>query len=72
MTANMDNLYQQLQKEGIKDITFLSFSVDPQVDTPDKIKEFMNKYDLSSATWHFLSGYSQEDINKFAEKNFHK
>ena len=70
MTANMTQLYQQLQEEGIEDITFVSFSVDPEVDTPDKIKEFMNKYELSSANWHFLTGYSQEVINQFAEESF--
>ena len=70
MTANMTKLYQQLQEEGIEDITFVSFSVDPEVDKPDKIKEFMSRYELSSANWHFLTGYSQEKIEKFALNNF--
>lgn len=36
MTANMEKLQNMLQKEGIKDVEFVSFSVDPEVDTPEK------------------------------------
>lgn len=70
MTANMTKLNQQLKEEGIKDIKFVSFSVDPEVDTPEKMNEFMSRYDLNSADWNFLSGYSQETIQQFAEESF--
>jgi protein SCO1/2 len=70
MTANMTRLQNMLKKEGITDVIFVSFSVDPTVDTPEKLKEFMNKYDMNTEKWHFLTGYSQETINQFAQKNF--
>lgn len=70
MTANMTDLNQRLTEEGIENIKFVSFSVDPEVDTPDKIKEYMSRYELDSENWHFLSGYSQESIEEFALKNF--
>ena len=70
MTANMTKLNQQLKDEGIEDIKFVSFSVDPEVDIPEKINEYMSRYELNSAYWNFLSGYSQETINQFAEENF--
>lgn len=70
MTANMTRIYQQLEEEGIENVKFVSFSVDPLVDTPDKIKEFMSRYELDSENWQFLSGYSQETIEDFALKNF--
>ena len=70
MTANMTKLNQQLKDEGIEDIKFVSFSVDPEVDIPEKMNEYMSRYELNSADWNFLSGYSQETINQFAEENF--
>jgi len=70
MTANMTRLQQQLKGEGITDVEFVSFSVDPTVDTPAKLKDFMGNYDLDDSKWHFLTGYKQEEINEFASKNF--
>ncbi|WP_028399988.1 SCO family protein [Ectobacillus panaciterrae] len=70
MTANMARLQNMLTKEGITDVEFVSFSVDPTVDTPEKLKEFIGKYDMNATKWHFLTGYSQEKISSFAQKNF--
>lgn len=70
MTANKKNLYQRLKEEGIETTKFVSFSVDPVVDTPEKIKEYMSRYELDSENWHFLTGYSQKFIEDFALKNF--
>ncbi|MFT9599089.1 SCO family protein [Mesobacillus sp.] len=70
MTANMDILNQKLKKEGINNIKFVSFSVDPDVDTPDRRKDYMKRYDINPDKWHFLSGYSQQTIEDFALKNF--
>lgn len=70
MTANMTKLQKMLKEKGIKDVEFVSFSVDPTVDTPEKLQEFMKKYEMDTSKWHFLTGYSQEEINQFAEKSF--
>lgn len=70
MTFNMSKLNDALVEEGVEDVQFVSFSVDPTVDTPDKIKDFMANYDLAEADWQFLTGYSQEEIEAFAQENF--
>ncbi|RHB50446.1 SCO family protein [Exiguobacterium sp. AM39-5BH] len=70
MTYNMTKLNEALVEEGVEDVQFVSFSVDPTVDTPDKIKEFMANYDLAKADWQFLTGYSQQEIEAFAQQNF--
>ncbi|WP_241138447.1 SCO family protein [Bacillus mycoides] len=70
MTANMAKLQNMLQKEGIKDVEFVSFSVDPEVDTPEKITEFMKVYEMDAKRTHFLTGYTRPDIEKFAKDNF--
>ncbi|WP_191561053.1 SCO family protein [Metabacillus idriensis] len=69
MTAHMTELQKQLKEEGL-DVRFVSFSVDPEVDSPDKLKEFAGKYPLSLENWDFLTGYSQEDIDQFAKNSF--
>ncbi|TCI23546.1 SCO family protein [Exiguobacterium sp. SL-9] len=70
MTYNMTKLNETLVEEGVEDVQFVSFSVDPTVDTPDKIKDFMSDYDLAQADWQFLTGYSQDEIEAFAQQNF--
>ncbi|OGX78344.1 cytochrome c oxidase assembly protein [Exiguobacterium sp. SH31] len=70
MTYNMTKLNEALVEEGVEDVQFVSFSVDPTVDTPDKIKQFMSGYDLAEADWQFLTGYSQDEIEAFAQQNF--
>ncbi|MBJ7985448.1 SCO family protein [Bacillus cereus] len=70
MTANMAKLQKMLDEEGIKDVEFVSFSVDPEVDTPEKITEFMKVYEMDTKRTHFLTGYTRPDIEKFAKDNF--
>lgn len=70
MTANLTKLQQQLKDEGINDVEFVSFSVDPETDKPEILKNYGTKMNADLSTWHFLTGYSQAKIEKFAEKNF--
>lgn len=70
ITANMTRLQKMLKDEGVKNVEFVSFSVDPTVDTPSKMKEFMSRYEMDQSKWHFLTGYTQEEIEKFGKKNF--
>ncbi|MBU8771227.1 SCO family protein [Cytobacillus oceanisediminis] len=70
MTANMKKLQDLAKKEGIENIEFVSFSVDPKVDTPEVLKEFASTYNADFTNWHFLTGYSQEEIEKYAMEYF--
>jgi protein SCO1 len=69
MTAHMAKLQKMAKEKGL-DVEFVSFSVDPEVDTPEKLKEYVKKFDGDLANWHLLTGYSQQEIEQFAEKNF--
>ncbi|MEI4802092.1 SCO family protein [Bacillus sp. FJAT-51639] len=69
MTANMAKL-QRLAKEEKLDVQFVSFSVDPEVDKPEKLKAFVQKFTEDTKNWNLLTGYSQDDIEKFAKNNF--
>jgi protein SCO1 len=66
----MKKLQDLAEKEGIKNIEFVSFSVDPKVDTPEVLKEFASTYNADFSNWHFLTGYDQEEIEKYAMEYF--
>ncbi|RIW28784.1 SCO family protein [Bacillus salacetis] len=70
MTYNMTLLQEKLKEKGIKDYRIVSFSVDPEVDTPEALTEYISKYDADMSKWDLLTGYSQDHISKFAEKSF--
>src|SRR5690625_1787482 len=47
MTANMLQVQSQLNEENI-DVTIVSFSVDPDYDTPEILKEYANEYQVDT------------------------
>lgn len=69
MTAHMTELQQKVSDEGIE-AEFISFSVDPEIDTPTKLKQFTEGYDLTFENWNFLTGYTQDEIEKYALDSF--
>lgn len=69
MTAHMSELQDKIAAEGL-DAKIISFSVDPEIDTPEKLKKFTEPYSLSFENWSFLTGYSQKEIEDFAMKSF--
>ena len=70
MTFNMAKLQTMVKKEGIENIEFVSFSVDPTVDSPQVLEQFGKQFDVDFKNWHFLTGYPQTDINQFALESF--
>ncbi len=70
MTANMKKLQDETKKEGIENIQFVSFSVDPELDTPEILHEFGKGFNADFGNWHFLTGYSQAEIEQYALDTF--
>lgn len=66
MTANMARLQQQMAEEDLN-AEIVSFSVDPQRDTPETLKEFAGKFQADFSNWNFLTGYTAEDIKGLAK-----
>lgn len=69
MTAHMSELQKRMNAEGVN-ARIISFTVDPENDNPEKIKEFTAPYSISFNNWDFLTGYSQQEIEEFAKKSF--
>ncbi len=71
MTANMAYLQDQVEEAGLSDeVRFVSFSVDPTVDSPSVLKDFAMKHEADFSNWDFLTGYSNEEIKEFSIKSF--
>lgn len=69
MSANMSKVQQKFEDEGLK-VPIVSFTVDPERDTPEVLKEYADRYGANLETWHFLTGYTFEEIKKLSEKTF--
>lgn len=69
MMANMTELQQQLKDEGM-DVEIISFSVDPEIDSPPILKSYAENYGADLSSWNLLTGYSPEAIDEFAMANF--
>jgi len=56
LTSTVRNLQGRL--EGV-DIRFVSFSVDPENDTPEVLRRYADSHGADLSTWHFLTGSSE-------------
>lgn len=62
----------QLQKRVLHEkipLTIVSFTVDPEFDTPSVLKSYAEKVGADPSTWTFLSG-SRDAITTIVEKGF--
>jgi protein SCO1/2 len=69
-TANLQRLQRRLKKlAGWENIQLISFTVDPNYDTPDVLADYAKRADADPEHWHFLTG-SREDIWSLCKKGF--
>ncbi|MRH41871.1 redoxin domain-containing protein [Aquibacillus halophilus] len=69
MTANMVRLQDKFQEEDL-DVELVSFSVDPQNDTPEVLKQYSEERGADFDNWNLLTGYELQVIKEFAIKSF--
>ncbi|WP_203247183.1 SCO family protein [Sporosarcina beigongshangi] len=62
-------LQKQFEEQGLQ-VEFVTFTVDPLVDSPEVLKEYISQYSDDESNWHMLTGYSQKDIEEFAMNEF--
>lgn len=59
MTANMKRL--NTKTKDLKDhVQFLSFSIDPDRDTPTRLREYIKTYGIEAENWLFFTGNEEE------------
>ncbi len=67
MTRQMALLQKKLSDVSIY---FISFSVDPQHDTPEVLSKYASQYGADSEKWFFLTG-ERKEIWKLVAEGFH-
>lgn len=58
LTPRMQELQTRLKSEGLlgRQVVLLSFSVDPETDTPDTLRAYAQRYGAESESWRLLTG----------------
>lgn len=69
MTTNMNKLQDELADHKL-DAQLVSFSVDPETDTPEVLRNYAEGYGASFDNWTFLTGYDFETIQKLSIESF--
>lgn len=59
----------QLQKDPPDGVTLVSFTVDPEHDTPAVLKAYAERYGADPARWRFLTG-DQETVYRLVREGF--
>ena len=66
MTDEMSKLQEEF---SIEDVYFVSFSVDPERDTPEVLSRYADRYGADHNSWSFLTG-EKEPIYQLAHEGF--
>lgn len=67
MSAEMQRVQEKFKDD--KSIKIVSFSIDPEYDTPAILKKYAEKYQANPEQWVFLTG-SKSEIYKLAKESF--
>ena len=66
MSSQMHQVQMELEGQGIQ---LVSFTVDPEHDTPEALAAYAQKFKASPGVWHFLTG-EKADLNHLAKDVF--
>jgi protein SCO1/2 len=69
MTFNMSKLQKKIKEEKL-DVQLVSFTVDPEFDTPEVLKDYAKSYEVDLSNWTFLTGYDFDTIEELSVKSF--
>ena len=65
LVADMRNIERRVAKDDLKNVQFIMVSIDPETDTPQRLKEFSIENIMEEDHWMFLRG-TPEDTREFA------
>lgn len=63
LTAQFANIQRRLKESGYDDFFLLLITVDPEVDTPEVLKAYANRFQADLSSWAFLTGDRAELAN---------
>jgi protein SCO1/2 len=65
LVADMRNIEAEIPKENLKDLNFVLISIDPETDTPERLKAFAIENLMDDEQWTFLQG-TESGVREFA------
>ncbi len=65
LVADMRNIEKQIPENLLSDISFVLVSIDPETDTPKRLKEFAIENFMNDEQWTFLQG-TNNTVREFA------
>ncbi len=65
LVADMRNIEKQVPEEKKNDVQYVFVSIDPETDTPERLKAFAKENEMEDDKWLFLRG-TKEDTREFA------
>jgi len=68
MSSTMANFQEQLK--DVNNVLLVSFTVDPERDSPDALRDYAEMYKASASRWLFLTGEKQK-IDRLTREGFH-
>jgi protein SCO1/2 len=68
MSSKMEDLQESLKKAG--DVRLVSFTVDPENDTPERLRAYADGYNADKERWLFLTG-AKAQMQDLAKNAFH-
>lgn len=65
LVADMRDIESKIPKENLKDLNFILISIDPETDTPERLKVFAKDNFMDDEHWTFLQG-TPTTVQEFA------
>ncbi|MEK6675269.1 MAG: SCO family protein [Planctomycetota bacterium] len=69
LTLRMRSLQQGLQDRNL-DAKLVTFSLDPEHDSPDEFRKYAERFQADSNRWWFLTGASERDMHRLVKEGF--
>ena len=60
LTAEVGRLERRYREEGVEGVRLVSFSVDPEHDTPERLRDYAGRRRLDLERWSLVTGGEQE------------
>jgi len=70
VTATMARLQKELDLKNTPGLRLVTFTVDPERDTPNDLTDYANRYQADPERWLFLTGKSEAELHKLLVEGF--
>ena len=69
LTASVRQLQRRYREEGVEGVRLVSFSVDPEHDTPERLRDYAGSRALDLERWSLLTG-AEQDVRSLVVDGF--